>query len=140
MDHFVSKQWQNKWEKESAVNTKTLMKSEDKARKPPPFHRHHLSSLSRARANAIAFYSLLFDFMVVGRAVGRSRSVREHSNGIRWRNDDKPMSQWGRNSTIMKSSLQQRLKWLLGPWALSCIGKVFMLNTTFDQIATTSEL
>ena len=46
--HFVSKQWQNKWEKESAVNTKTLMKSEDKARKPPPFHRHHLSSLSRA--------------------------------------------------------------------------------------------
>ena len=74
MDHFVSKQWQNKWEKESAVKTTTLMKSEDKARKPPPFHRHHLSSLSRARANAIAFYSLLFDFMVVGRSVGRGRS------------------------------------------------------------------
>ena len=56
--------------KESAL--RTLMKSEDKARKPPPFH-HHFS-----RANAIAFYSLLFDFMV-------GRSVREHSNGIRWR-------------------------------------------------------
>ena len=66
---------ENKWEKKVLLRMR-LMKFGDKAPCKP-------SPSSRAASNAIAFYSLLSSEFMTGRLV--ARSVREHSNGIRWR-------------------------------------------------------